>query len=301
MEEDPQEHDFDQRHDGPFDQPRASIQLQDHRPSQDAQAPDHTARSPTAHAATSSTDPASPHEGRRSLHIFKGRKSLQYADRPEDSRSPSGGVPRTSTQMSREVGAPRPSEDFDIRRDGPFGRPSLTMTRRRSSGQPFPHASIGSPEGRAPTLEKHHEQASETGGEGKEGGEGGEAPHSLETLQSSTDAAFQPEPPPLDYDIWSRKWSIIFFWGLILIDCIAMPLVLYFCLWYYTDLSPNAVFSIVTAALGGISIFEYFIRLRRLWRKNSTCRVIGAERLYLDWFHWNFTLGWVIIMIELIV
>ena len=91
------------------------------------------------------------------------------------------------------------------------------------------------------------------------------------------------------------------FWFMILVDCIGMPIALYFGLWYHTKLSPNAVFSIVTAALGGVSIVEYFLRLYRLYKKDSTCRVIGAKRLYFDWFHWNFTLGWLIIMIELIV
>ncbi|KAF2212783.1 hypothetical protein CERZMDRAFT_121111 [Cercospora zeae-maydis SCOH1-5] len=109
------------------------------------------------------------------------------------------------------------------------------------------------------------------------------------------------EPPRLNYDLWERRWFIAFFWSMILVDCVAAPIILYFCLWYLTDLSPNAVFSIVTAALGGVSIVEYFVRFWRLWKKDSTCRVIGARRKYLDWFHWNFTLGWVIIMFELIV
>ena len=60
-----------------------------------------------------------------------------------------------------------------------------------------------------------------------------------------------------------------------------MPLALYFGLWYGTDLSPNTVFSIVTAALGGISIFEYVLRFWHLWKKGSTCRVIGGRRSYV--------------------
>ena len=134
----------------------------------------------------------------------------------------------------------------------------------------------------------------------------GEAPSgelgagTLEQLQSS-DPAFEPEPPPLNYSLWPRKWSIFIFWSLILIDSIAMPIGLYFGLWYGTNLSPNTVFSIVTAALGGVSILEYVLRFRRLWRKGSTCRVIGARRAYLDWFHWNFSAAWFVIMVELIV
>lgn len=108
-------------------------------------------------------------------------------------------------------------------------------------------------------------------------------------------------PPPLNYTLRTRKLSIAIFWTLILIDSIAIPLVLYFCLHYLTHLSPNAVFSISTGCLGGISVIEYFIRFWRLWKRGSTCRVIGARRWYLDWFHWNFSIAWIFIMVELIV
>jgi hypothetical protein len=125
---------------------------------------------------------------------------------------------------------------------------------------------------------------------------------------------FQPEPPPLNYSLRPRKLAIVLFWTVILFDSVVIPIALYFGLWYGVGpgsnppdgpkrekLSANAVFSIVTAAVGGASIVEYILRFWRLWRKNSTCRVIGAHRWYLDWFHWNFSLGWMIVMIELIV
>ncbi|KAF2206069.1 hypothetical protein GQ43DRAFT_452707 [Delitschia confertaspora ATCC 74209] len=108
-------------------------------------------------------------------------------------------------------------------------------------------------------------------------------------------------PPGLNYSLRPRKKSIAIFWVLILLDCVALPIALYFGLWYGTSLSPNAVFSISTGTLGTVSIVEYFIRFRRLWRKGSTCRVIGAQRHYLDWFHWNISVGWFFVMIELIV
>jgi hypothetical protein len=110
-------------------------------------------------------------------------------------------------------------------------------------------------------------------------------------------------PPPLNYSLRPRKKAIAIFWVLIFLDCVCMPIGLYFGMWYGTtrdQLSANAVFSISTALLGTVSIVEYFIRFRRLWRKGSTCRVIGAERHYLDWFHWNLSVGWFFVMIELI-
>ncbi|ORY11254.1 hypothetical protein BCR34DRAFT_449818, partial [Clohesyomyces aquaticus] len=108
-------------------------------------------------------------------------------------------------------------------------------------------------------------------------------------------------PPDLNYSLRTRKKALAIFWTLILLDCVALPIALYFGLWYGTSLSPNAVFSISTGTLGTVSIVEYVIRFRRLWRKNSSCRVIGAQRHYLDWFHWNLSVGWFFVMIELIV
>ncbi|KAF2405399.1 hypothetical protein EJ06DRAFT_453280, partial [Trichodelitschia bisporula] len=114
------------------------------------------------------------------------------------------------------------------------------------------------------------------------------------------DPSFE-HPPPLNYSLRTRKKSIAIFWSLIVIDCIFVPIALYFALWYGTSLSHNAVFSISTGALGSVSIFEYFIRFRRLWRRNSSCRVIGARRYYLDFFHWNLSIAWIAVMVELIV
>ncbi|KAL1304597.1 hypothetical protein AAFC00_003566 [Neodothiora populina] len=188
-------------------------------------------------------------------------------DSPSDIRKPEAApLPRPSVQFAR--GVPEPPQRVDS--GGSERRGTFDFGRRRSSDNgrisfQAPRTSLAGP------------------------------------ARTTTDAANTLGPPALEYDLRSRKKSIAYFWTLILIDSIAMPLGLYFGLWYGTNLSPNTVFSIVTAALGGISIFEYFVRFWRLFKKDSTCRVIGGRRSYLDWFHWNFTLAWVIIMIELIV
>lgn len=104
------------------------------------------------------------------------------------------------------------------------------------------------------------------------------------------------EPPPLPYSLRTRKKSIAIFWILFVIDTLGQPLVLYWTLWYLTDLSHNIgmssadrvsvnhfltsdeVFSILTAALGGISIAEYFYRLYHLFRKSSRARPLNARK-----------------------
>jgi len=317
MDEDPRDHDFDQRHDGPFDQPRPSVTV----PREALQntvggsptaantvvVPDTTSSatsgSPTKHnAGMLATPTISEPQTTSSNHTIRSspslsvlekndtpppRKSVQLVDIHDPSGERNGSVAgayngRKSLQSAR----PRPSmssahrrhsRDFDVRRDGPYGRPSLNMVRRRSSIIDLADAIPAHPDTNTVDVEL-----------------GSDDPIA-ETV------AFEPEPPPLNYSLWARKRAIAIFWTLIVIDCIAMPIALYFGLWYGTSLTPNIVFSIVTAALGGVSILEYFIRLWRLVKKDSTCRVIGARRSYLDWFHWNFTAGWMIIMVELIV
>ncbi|PSK55373.1 hypothetical protein B9Z65_2762 [Elsinoe australis] len=128
-------------------------------------------------------------------------------------------------------------------------------------------------------------------------------PTAHDPAPSTTSAASTPPLPSLEYKVLTRSRIIfmVIFWSLVITDSVFMPIALYFGLWYGTDLSPNTVFSIVTAAIGGVSILEYFLRFWRLFKKGSTCRVIGGRRAYLDWFHWVFTATWVVLMVELII
>lgn len=200
----------------------------------------------------------------------------------------------TNIQSSRQ-NAVRSSAEFDRRFDGPFGRQSLAMARRRSSIR------------------------EDVGNEQEQGTAGAEAtadrPLGATNHGVSTPQVLEPEPPPLNYTLKTKKRirAIIIFWFFIILDSVIIPIALYFGLWYGVGpgantptekkeiLSANAVFSIVTAAVGGASILEYIVRFWRLWKKGSTCRVIGARRWYLDLFHWNYSLAWIIIMLELIV
>ncbi|KAJ6119788.1 hypothetical protein N7523_004068 [Penicillium sp. IBT 18751x] len=109
------------------------------------------------------------------------------------------------------------------------------------------------------------------------------------------------EPPPLPYSLRTRKKAIAIFWTIFVIDTLGQPLILYWTLWYLTDLSHNLVFSIVTACLGGVSVFEYFYRLYNLFRKDSRARPLNAKKARLDFFHWNFTIVWLFLAVELIV
>ena|ERR1700761_2257786 len=48
------------------------------------------------------------------------------------------------------------------------------------------------------------------------------------------------ELPDLEYTLHTRKWYIAVFWALVLFDSVAIPLALYFGLFFGTHLSHNA-------------------------------------------------------------
>lgn len=201
-------------------------------------------------------------------HHHNGHEENEKAVSPPGSPIPMQWPPRISFQIPPPAHArkSRDSEEFDRRYDGPFGRPSISMARRQSSiqlAQPpqiFESGELGAVE----TAESRTR-----------------LPGSSIATTLAEGATFQPEPPKLNYTLRTRKFAIFFFWTVIVFDSVVMPIALYFGLWYgvgpgnpaNTKLSANTVFSIVTAALGGASIMEYFVRFWRLWKKGSTCRV----------------------------
>ena len=173
---------------------------------------------------------------------------------------------RQSTDLSRTG---RPSLSSPRQSTG-GGRPSLSFIRRKSSAQTTELDGRSSSAPPLPTIPITEDGTVEPAG------------IAADAIDSSPSmSVVDSAPPPLEYSLRVRKLYIFIFWSLVFIDSIAMPIALYFGLFYGTNLSHNTVFSISTAALGGVSIIEYFLRFWRLWKKGSTCRAIGARRAYV--------------------
>lgn len=58
-------------------------------------------------------------------------------------------------------------------------------------------------------------------------------------LEEGNPLPLHTEPPPLPYSLHTRKKAIAFFWILFVVDTLGQPLILYWALWYCTDLSHN--------------------------------------------------------------
>ncbi|KAG4414241.1 hypothetical protein IFR04_012613 [Cadophora malorum] len=119
-----------------------------------------------------------------------------------------------------------------------------------------------------------------------------------DTLSISNNSTSDSNLPKLDYDLYTKKWSIIFFCSCAALDSVAVPIVLYIILNYETDLDKDTVYLIISGTLFGTIIVEFLQRTWRLWKKSSTCRVANTGRWDFDWFHWNSALVLIIIIAE---
>ncbi|ORY30780.1 hypothetical protein BCR39DRAFT_528281 [Naematelia encephala] len=124
---------------------------------------------------------------------------------------------------------------------------------------------------------------------------------SLLPQPTGTSSVHHQQLPSLEYTLKTRKRSITIIWSLLIIDSVVLPISLYFALWYGTSLTPNNVFTVITAVIGIVSLIKYALRTWNLIKKSSACRPRDARRWSLDWFHWWLTFMWILIIIELVV
>ena len=76
-----------------------------------------------------------------------------------------------------------------------------------------------------------------------------------------------------------------------------MPLVLFYPLWYASDLAPAYIFAVTTGLFGIISGLEWAYRSWRLWRQEWV-RPFGGKRNGFDFFHISYTIGYSIALVR---
>lgn len=210
--------------------------------------------------------------------------------------------------MSRSIAAGQDSRDladvasqptrasFDDRYDGPFSRPSLAAGRRHSPPLAGHDAQTTWEE---PTCaEALEEEVSQSDAEDlpPPGTAHLAQAGSLPALGDASAAgraagswrrpALEPVPPPLNYTLRGRRTGIALFVLYTFLDSLALPVGLYFLLWYgfgpgnprYHPLDAGTVLTVVTTAIGGTSIYELLQRGWRLGRRKSDCRVSSVTR-----------------------
>lgn len=105
---------------------------------------------------------------------------------------------------------------------------------------------------------------------------------------SGTSSPLSPLLPQLPYSLRDHKRNITIIWTLLALDAAIIPLVLFYPLWYDTNLSPAYIFAITTAFFGIISGIEWSYRSWSLWKKEEL-RPFGAKRNSFDFFHVSYS------------
>lgn len=121
-----------------------------------------------------------------------------------------------------------------------------------------------------------------------------------EASAATAETTTRPPLPELPYSLREHKRNIAIIWSLLALDAAIMPLVLFYPLWYSSDLAPAYIFAVTTGLFGIISGLEWAYRSWRLWRQEWV-RPFGGKKNGFDFFHISYTIGYTIALIELIV
>ncbi|KZF21412.1 hypothetical protein L228DRAFT_269791 [Xylona heveae TC161] len=107
--------------------------------------------------------------------------------------------------------------------------------------------------------------------------------------------------PELPYSLRTRKRNIFMFWSVALLSSCLVPLVLFYALYFDTDLEEWIIFTLTTCLVGVLDVAPtLIIRAYKLVRKDPFSRPLGANRWSLDFFMYNFTLGFFFVIAALI-
>ncbi|MCJ1384830.1 hypothetical protein MMC17_007948 [Xylographa soralifera] len=103
-------------------------------------------------------------------------------------------------------------------------------------------------------------------------------------LRASVPPQRQRPLPALPYSPAAHKAAIAIAWTVIVTNSCALPIALFYGLWYGTSLSKRIVFAIVTATAGVASLAQAYARLWKLLRKDGKSRPLGSRRGWLDFY-----------------
>ncbi|KAI3338602.1 hypothetical protein F4824DRAFT_458222, partial [Ustulina deusta] len=99
-----------------------------------------------------------------------------------------------------------------------------------------------------------------------------------------------PGLPRLEYRLMDHKMKLFVVSGLLIFEGSILPLVLFYPLWYATDLRHGILFAIITSFFGLVSGLEFAHRSWRLIHKNDKYRPLDGRRWRFDFTHWTLSI-----------
>ncbi|KAI0970703.1 hypothetical protein F4678DRAFT_115875 [Xylaria arbuscula] len=99
-----------------------------------------------------------------------------------------------------------------------------------------------------------------------------------------------PGLPRLEYRLMDHKLKLFVVSGLLIFEGSVLPLVLFYPLWFATNLRHGILFAIITSFFGLISGLEFAHRSWRLIHKNDKYRPLDGTRWRFDFTHWTLSI-----------
>ncbi|KAI1097299.1 hypothetical protein F4804DRAFT_181432 [Jackrogersella minutella] len=103
-----------------------------------------------------------------------------------------------------------------------------------------------------------------------------------------------PGLPRLNYRLLDHKKKLFLVGGLLLFEGSILPIVLFYPLWFDTDLRHGILFAIITSFFGLVSGLEFAHRSWRLIMKGDTYRPLNSGRWKFDFTHHTLEIGYTI-------
>ncbi|KAI0404628.1 hypothetical protein F4802DRAFT_225454 [Xylaria palmicola] len=105
---------------------------------------------------------------------------------------------------------------------------------------------------------------------------------------------YLPGLPRLEYNLMDHKMKLFVVSGLLIFEGSVLPLVLYYPLWFATQIRHGILFAIITSFFGLVSGLEFAHRSWRLIHKNDKYRPLDGTRWRFDFTHWTLSICYTI-------
>ncbi|KAI0204827.1 hypothetical protein F4808DRAFT_311901 [Astrocystis sublimbata] len=113
----------------------------------------------------------------------------------------------------------------------------------------------------------------------------GDALHTARRSMAHDRYGVLPGLPRLEYNLMDHWKKLFLVGGLLILEGSALPIILFYPLWYKTNLRHGILFAIITSFFGLISGLEFAHRSWRLIHKNDKYRPLDGTRWKFDFTH----------------
>ncbi|KAI0172166.1 hypothetical protein GGR52DRAFT_457482 [Hypoxylon sp. FL1284] len=103
-----------------------------------------------------------------------------------------------------------------------------------------------------------------------------------------------PGLPRLNYKLLHHKKKLFLVGGLLVLEGSILPIILFYPLWYTTDLRHGILFAIITSFFGLVSGLEFAHRSWRLIMKDDKYRPLDGKRWRFDFTHMTLSIGYTV-------